>query len=700
VLERLLDVHPHVARAIFRASTGFEPCPNAPAVQSWLQEHRPVVGPIVHPAPRTTGTVTLDLSVGSTLLADPVALAGTEELTRIVFGAMDDVRAAIGIGRYDEPRLWYAGYAYADVGGERRTVHLGVDLFLPAGTPVLAPLDAVVESVQNNEGFLDYGPTVVLRHEPDDGPTFYTLYGHLSHRVLDTLTPGQSVQTGDRFAELGEFSENGNWPPHLHFQIITDLLGMSGDYPGVAPASERNVWTSFSPDPNLILCLETSVRYDRNLADRSLRDRRHTLLGRSLSLAYDEPLHIVRGRGVLLYDADGREYLDCVNNVCHVGHSHPRVVSAAHEQMSVLNTNTRYLHENILTYAARLTALLPDPLSVCFFVNSGSEANDLALRIARTVTGRDHIIVIEGAYHGTTQALIDASPYKHDGPGGTGPAAWIHSIPMPDPYRGLYRDEDASAERYAAHVQMVAQTMAAAGHSPAAFIAESFLGCGGQIEPPPTFLQRAFRHAREAGALCIADEVQVGFGRLGTHFWGFETQGAIPDIVTMGKPMGNGHPLGAVVTTRQIADAFANGMEYFNTFGGNPVSCAVGLAVLDTVRDDSLQLHADRMGHAVKDALRRLADIHPIIGEVRGRGLFLGIELVLDRDRRTPAPAQAHYVVERLRHRGVLLSTDGPDDNVLKFKPPLVFDRPEMERLVTALDRTLAEDYVRMARDS
>jgi 4-aminobutyrate aminotransferase-like enzyme/Ser/Thr protein kinase RdoA (MazF antagonist) len=415
-----------------------------------------------------------------------------------------------------------------------------------------------------------------------------------------------------------------------------------------------------------------------------LLERRRRLIGPSLSLSYRQPLHIVRGAGSYLYDADGSEYLDGVNNVCHVGHEHPRVVEAVARQMAVLNTNTRYLHEHLLDYAERLTATLPEPLEACYLVCSGSEANELALRMARTVTGRHDVVVLDAAYHGNTSALVGLSPYKFAGAGGSGPGAGVRVAPLPDPYRGPHRGPETGSA-YAEDVRAVLAEAPAA-----AFFAESLPGCGGQILPPRHFLSAAFEHARAAGALAIADEVQCGLARVGSRFWGFELDGALPDIVTMGKPLGNGHPLAAVVTTRAIAEAFDNGMEYFNTFGGNPVSCAAGLAVLDVIRDEALDARALAVGTRLQASLRALADRHEVVGDVRGAGLYLGVELVRDRDAREPAPELASSAVDRARDAGVLLSTDGPDHNVVKIKPPLSFGHPEADRLVETLDRALA----------
>jgi 4-aminobutyrate aminotransferase-like enzyme len=415
--------------------------------------------------------------------------------------------------------------------------------------------------------------------------------------------------------------------------------------------------------------------------------RRH--LGRNLSIAYQCPLKIVRGRGQYLYDENGRRYLDLVNNVSHVGHCHPRVVEASRRQMELLNTNSRYLHDGLAEYVERLTATMPEELSVCFLVCTGTEANDLALRLARTHTGSRRIVVLDHAYHGHSPSLIEISPYKCEGPGGQGLALWASKVPCPDVYRGAHRGADAGA-RYVREVERAIEDVAATGESLGAFMAETLVGCGGQIVPPPGFLEGAFAATRKASGVCIADEVQVGFGRVGTHMWAFQAHGVVPDIVTLGKPIGNGHPLAAVVTTPEIAASFDTGMEYFNTFGGNPVSCAIGLAVLDVIEDEGLMQHALVMGERLKAGLEELAARHQLIGDVRGQGLFLGVELVQDRDSLEPATFQAGEVIERMKDRGFLLSTDGPDHNVIKIKPPMVLDGSDVDTTIDALDTVLA----------
>jgi 4-aminobutyrate aminotransferase-like enzyme len=307
--------------------------------------------------------------------------------------------------------------------------------------------------------------------------------------------------------------------------------------------------------------------------------------------------------------------------------------------------------------------------------------------------------VMETAYHGNLSSLIDVSPYKFDGPGGSGAKPHIHKVSIADGYRGKYRFTDSQiASKYAHEAAEIVHELAAGGKRPAAFIIESLMSCAGQVVLPDGYLAQVFRFVREAGGVCIADEVQVGFGRVGTHFWGFETQGVAPDIVTMGKSIGNGHPLGAVVTTPEIAASFNNGMEYFNTFGGNPVSCAAGIAVLDVIETERLQPHALKVGGGLKSSLLELKSQHAIIGDVRGLGLFLGIELVRDRATLEPAIEETSYVIERAKSKGILLSSDGPFHNVIKIKPPMVFSNAAAELLISALDAILAEDAITRPR--
>ena len=423
---------------------------------------------------------------------------------------------------------------------------------------------------------------------------------------------------------------------------------------------------------------------------QELRELRKKHLNPALSLSYQEPLKIVKGAGAYLYDEQGNAYLDMVNNVCHVGHCHPAVVAAGQAQMAQLNTNTRYLHDNIVEYAQRLSATFPAELSVVFLTNSGTEANDLALRIAKTYTQANDIIVVDHAYHGNSPSMIELSPYKFNSQGGSGRLAHIQVAEIPDDYRGRFLREDPQAgERYAQDVQRAVHDIHQRGQKPAAFYCESILGCGGQVVLPEGYLRHAYTHARAAGAVCIADEVQVGFGRAGKHFWAFESQDVIPDIVTMGKPICNGHPMGAVVTRPDIAQAFLNGMEYFNTFAGNPVSCAMGLAVLDVIQNEDLQRNAAQVCDCLITGLRQLQSRYPLIGDVRGMGLFIGVELVNNREDKTPATKQTRAIIEYLKTHRILLSSDGPYDNVLKIKPPIVFTQAHAQEFLQRLEEAL-----------
>ena len=427
------------------------------------------------------------------------------------------------------------------------------------------------------------------------------------------------------------------------------------------------------------------------MSDRNrLQKLRKKYLSQSFSLSYNEPLHLVSGRGQYLYDSKGNEYLDAVNNIQHVGHSHPKVTEAANEQFKKLNTNTRYLDKTILDYARALTDKLPSNLNKCYFTNSGSESNDLALRIARNHSNSKETIVLEGAYHGHVTSLIEISPYKHDGPGGKGPPEYVHVVPMPDPFRGIYRGQ-SSGLKYAAEVKTILDEIRSDNKRVSAFIFEPILGCGGQIIPPNGFLSSSFKMVRDNNGVCIADEVQVGFGRMGESFWGFETQNIVPDIVTLGKSIGNGHPLSVVVTSEDLSNEFNNGMEYFNSFGGNPVSCAIGHAVLKVIEEEELQKNAFRVGNELKTLLNEVKSVHDIIGDVRGKGLFLGIEIIRDLETLEPDKQVTHKIVNEMRSRKILLSSDGPDHNVIKVKPPMVFNSSNALFLVETLDKVLSK---------
>ena len=410
-------------------------------------------------------------------------------------------------------------------------------------------------------------------------------------------------------------------------------------------------------------------------------ERRRNLLGSAYCLFYDDPVHIVRGAGVWLYDAHGKQYLDLYNNVPHVGHCHPQVVAAITKQLGTLNTHTRYLHGNVLELAERLTGKLPAELDNVMFSCTGSEANELALRIARAVTGNTGIVVTDSAYHGNTQAIYEIS--TEDIPQDEVPD-YVVTVPSPDTYR-----DEFNADDYANHVHAAIASLRSRGLRPAAFIIDTIISSGGVVTPPAGYLRNAAEIVRAAGGLFIADEVQPGFARTGENFWGFEADDCVPDIVTLGKPMGNGHPIAATIARSDLIDEFSTHSQYFNTFGGNPVSCAAGLAVLDVIEQEDLQLNALTTGQYLTDGLTALANKHNAIGDIRGSGFFKAVELVTDREARTPAKDLAATVVNALRSRGILIGSIGPHDNILKLRPPMVFSREHADFFLGVLDDVL-----------
>lgn len=691
-LPQLAAVHPRFAEAVLRQACGFTPIPQAQTVVSWLRSVSGMFSPVL--TMDLSRPHVLDLGVESALWEGDDAQNTADALTVRIETERLRHQASVAIGQYDEVRLIYTAPFFATghrVTDERRCVHLGLDLFAPAGTPVLASLRGTLHASAFNPQPQDYGGVLLLRHQTDDGTPFYTLYGHLSRMSLENKQIGQTIQAGEVIGFLGDADENVDWPPHLHFQIITDDLDLKTDFAGVGTVRHREVWKNFSPNPNLITGIPATVFPPKKPSKDETLIQRKQYFGGNLSLGYREPVKVLRGWMQYLYDESGRRYLDAYNNVPHVGHSHPEVLEAACGQMRLLNTNTRYLHDAMAAYAEALTATLPAPLSVCYFVNSASEANELALRLIRAYTGRRDLIVMEGAYHGNTTGLIDISPYKHNGPGGNGAPDWVHTVPIPDVYRGAFKaDDPLAATRYAQHVQTTIDRLQATGRMLGGWIAETCPSVGGQIVLPDGYLAQVYAMVRKAGGLCVADEVQTGYGRIGTHFWAFEAHHVVPDLVVMGKPIGNGHPIGAVVTTRAIADAFDNGMEYFSTFGGNPVSAVVGRKVLEITLRDGLMDHAKRVGETLLTGLRKFSD-HPLVGDVRGSGLFLGMELVRDRQTRLPADAEASYVSNRMREYGILMGTDGPLHNVVKIRPPMPFSAENATLLLERMKQILHE---------
>ncbi|KIU51512.1 MULTISPECIES: aspartate aminotransferase family protein [Pseudomonas] len=417
--------------------------------------------------------------------------------------------------------------------------------------------------------------------------------------------------------------------------------------------------------------------------ERALIERRARVLGPAYRLFYEHPLHLVKGEGVWLYDADGKRYLDAYNNVASIGHCHPKVVEALYEQAKVLNTHTRYLHEGILDYAEKLLATFPPELDQVMFTCTGSEANDLALRIARQYTGGTGLIVTQLAYHGVTDQIAAASPSLGAGvPVGD----FVRTVRAPDAYR---LGAENVAQIFADDVRAAIADLRRCGIKPAALLLDGIFASDGVLSDPAGFLQQAVAVAREEGLLYIADEVQSGFGRTGSHMWGYQRHGVQPDIVTMGKPMGNGQPIAGAVFRGEVLDAFGRTARYFNTFGGNPVSCAAANAVLDVIQGEGLMANCAAVGEYFKAGLQGLAERYPLIGDVRGAGLFVGVELVTDRASKAPATEATARVVNGMRERGVLISSAGPAANILKIRPQLIFQREHADLFVQTLEAVL-----------
>jgi len=693
LLNKWKEIHPDFAEYTFRVACGFTAHPNQEEFNNWTIKNNFLLSDLF-PTINKNEAHHIDLSVSSLWVGHQQDFNNLDLMQFKIDQLQKEVPTKIIAGGYLEPRALYTSTAYDSVrnnGKESRSIHLGIDYWLPEFTPVHALFDGEVVIAVNDTGDKGYGGLAVLKHQAED-IEFYTLYGHNTIESVTKYKVGDIILKGEKIVELADYPENGNWAPHLHFQVLLSLFDYKVDYPGVAYLSQINVWKSVCPDPNLLFKSEALVK-NNSLTNDEIINYRKQHIGKSLSLQYKTPIKMVRGAGQYLMDQFGRKYLDTVNNVAHVGHENYNVVKAGQNQMALINTNSRYLHENINELAKELIETLPPELNVLHFVNSGSEANELAIRMVKAVTGEKDIIASEVGYHGNTNMCVDISSYKFDGKGGHGAPEHTQIFPLPDTFRGKYRDEDA-ASKYAEEVEKCIDNIQQKGRNVGGFIIEPIISCGGQVELPEGFLKQAYKAVRKAGGICISDEVQTGCGRLGKTFWGFQLNDVIPDIVTIGKPLGNGHPIAAVACTQKVADAFANGMEYFNTFGGNPVSCAIATEVLRTVKREKLQENALEVGTFLKAELNHLSKEFPIIGDVRGQGLFLGIELVgteLD-----PLAAQTDYLANRMKDHGILMSTDGPGHNVLKIKPPIVFTKENAEELLFYLRKILNEDFMKL----
>ncbi len=606
--------------------------------------------------------VAIDLSTTADAL--PGSATGDPGAAAAIVSAVDGTP----VGRWGEARLVDT---VLDAVDEPATIHLGVDVFAAAGTPVAAPIGGTVR--RTPAGVVIAAGAFDLR--------------------LDGLDPapedGVEVSCGNALGVVATDGPDG-LPPHVHVQRIA-APGLEA--PRVAVASLAGAWLALCPDPSVLLGLPPGLAVAPPDDAADLLARRERVLAGVQVQYFGDPPRIERGWRHHLVDSRGRAYVDVVNNIAVLGHSHPAVEAAVRRQLARLNTNSRFLYAAMVELAEALAARFPASLDTVFLVNTGSEANELALRLARTATGATDVLAVRGAYHGWTGATDAITTSHADNPhaAGTRPA-WVHLVDAPNTYRGTHRGADAGT-RYADDVRATIARLAAEGRRPAAFIAEPLFGNAGGVVLPDGYLVQAYAAVRSAGGVAIADEVQTGYGRLGEHRWAFEQQGVIPDIVSIAKAAGNGMAVGAVITTREIADAFTTEGSFFSSVGGSPVTCAAGIAVLETIDGERLQDNARVVGAHLRAGLESVAARHPIVGAVHGIGLYLGVELVRDPGTLEPATEEALAICERMLELGVVIQPTGDGNNVLKVKPPLCLTRESADVVVTALELALGEGW-------
>lgn len=688
-------VNSDLAAVMFREACGLPVNEKFSRSEKYLAENGDKAFPVTGISPDDSRFMVLDLSVEGNLISGDPEMNDADNLSLRIRREMEEKGVVVAVGRWCEPRILYTSPLFSDSAFRERpdrSVHLGVDLFADAGHPLYSPFDGEVYIAQYNPDHLDYGNMIILKHPLPEGGLFYTLYGHLSASSVKGKCKGDKVSRGEEFAWIGKPDENGGWSPHLHFQLIGDMRRVEASFPGVCRPTETSGWRILSPDPNLVLNIPLSLFPETLTPAEQVLSRRRTVTGKNLSIAYRKPVVMSRGWMQYMFDSSGQKYLDAYNNVPHAGHCHPEVTEAVCRQSALLATNTRYLSDAFNRYAELLISTFPDSLNRVFLVNSGSEANELAVRMARTYTGHSDIVVLEGAYHGNTTTMIDISPWKHNGRGGKGSPAWVHTLPLPDIFRGKtdgITSDDGNGFGQEAVKQI--SELSSEGRQVAAFIAESAPSVGGQIILPGGYLKEVYSQIRSLGGVAIADEVQTGYGRTGKSFYAFEQQGVVPDIVVLGKPVGNGYPIGVVVTTEKIAEAFDNGMEFFSTFGGNTVASVAGRKVLEITLRDNLRQHALETGDYLLGMLRQLKEQFPIIGDVRGSGLFIGVEMVRSTDTLEPAAGECSYIVNRLREKRILTGSDGLYGNILKIRPPMPFNMEDAAVLCNRLESVLAE---------
>ena len=639
------SVDADLAEATIRAGLGMGPSPRYAAARAAAATGGRLL-------PTIDQVAVVDLSVTSDALHGGRFLQPGIERAVLISAA---ARSGAAASRWCEARLTRTEL---DADRAPATCALGVDLVVPTGTEAVAPWDGVVTETDGSTLRVD------------------SAAGRLTVRGLQITTfEGAHVSAG---AVLGTV---GGSEVHVHLSVDPGL-----DAPDFAAPSTAEGWAQLCPDPSAILGIDVSAPHD----DRAgLLGRRLDSLARVQEHYYAAPMRIERGWRHHLFDTSGRAYVDMVNNVAAIGHGHPRLADAVERQLRTLNTNSRFHYSAIAEFSERLAELAPDGLDTVFLVNSGSEAVDLALRVAQVVTGRMDVVAVREAYHGWTLLSDAVTTSLYDNPTALDSRPdWVHLASAPNTFRGKFRGPDSGAD-YAGEVRELVHRIAAEGRAPAAFICEPVFGNAGGVLLPDGYLPQVYDAVRSVGGLCIADEVQVGYGRLGHYWWGFDMHGVTPDVITIAKAMGNGHPLGAVITTRAIADAFSAQGNFFSSAGGSPVSCVTGITVLDVIRDEDLQGNAARLGDRLVAKAHELQERYPIVGAVHGMGLYLGIELVRNRETLEPASAECFAICERLRELGIIVQPTGERANVLKMKPPMCLTETSADFYIEMLETVL-----------
>lgn len=626
----------------------------------------PPAGPLL-PGVAVDAVVVLDLSPASADFEEGSWLDSATEAWITRAALVEEASAAIT--RFGEARLTRASRH-----AERApaTVATGVDIALNRTTELVAPWAGRLSRTDDGLVLRGDGETEGVRLE-------------LSGASVDSGPFDDAVGRDERRVDRGDVL--GTTTLRLTVRIVRDdalVLEADAPVPAFVTAAMADAWRAVIADPGALLPGHPAVTVREDPA--ALLARRDRVFAEVQEHYYDAPPIIARGWKQYLIDTDGRVYLDMVNNVTALGHAHPRVAEAASRQLRTLNTNSRFHYPAVVEYAERLVELTPAPLDTVFLVNSGSEAVDLSLRLARAATGRRDVLAVRESYHGWTDLADAVSTSIADNPAALATRPdWVHTVDAPNTYRGVHRD--AAAGRYASEAVAEIERLAAAGRAPGAFVAETFFGNAGGVALPDGYLAAVYAAVRAHGGLVVADEVQVGFGRLGEWFWGFEQQDVVPDIVAVAKAIGNGHPLGAVITTREIAAAYRREGYFFASTGGSPVSSAIGSTVLDVIRDEGLQENARTVGAYLREQVLGLE--HPLVGAVHGSGLYLGIELVRDRETREPATQETAAICERMRELGVIVQPTGDHQNVLKIKPPLCIGRDDADTFVRAFAHAL-----------